>query len=118
MKRPINLLDGLFLLFLYFKLSGEGPKISWFEVFTPFIVGLLWTIVNFMLTESGFYGEIVDRFSFWLWKIRNKTLIKKAARNAHKAVMDSVLHGVHDVKNKAQGNPGQAHDSLKTGKQK
>lgn len=111
MKKPISLIEGLFLLFLYFKLTGTGLALSWFWVFSPFLFSAVFTVLEFFVDRYG----VVDRIKFWLWKIdlkiKSSQEIKKEKR--HIRQMDQVARFT-----KAGGNPGAFQDPVKTGEKK
>lgn len=81
MKRGINLYDGLFLLALYFKLSGTGPALNWVEVFLPYVIHLIVSL--FMLIDSIFkFTELVKFFVMKpLYILKYRRAYKRAIKN-------------------------------------
>jgi hypothetical protein len=97
--RPFNVFDGLFLVALYFKLSGQGPAIAWWEVFAPYMVEAVITIVGSVVVALQWH----ERIKYFLWKKavgwRMKKLAKKAKTIARRPSAVPTT-----------GNPGRAHD--------
>lgn len=102
--RPFNVFDGLFLLALAFKLTGEGPALSWFDVFAPYLIEAVLAIVGAI---AGIF-QWGERLKFFAWEKavgwRLKGLAKKAKAIARKDIAPA-------GPNKTTGNPGRAYDA-------
>lgn len=100
MKKPLNIYEALFLVFLYQKIN-HPEFLNWPLVYSPLFLEGLHTIGGAILKQYG----IDDRIRFFLWKIVMKRDLKKAAGKA-KDIMKSAK----------PGNPGQFYDQQKVGK--
>jgi hypothetical protein len=84
MIRPLNIFDGLVLLFLYCKLTGSGPvPITWFEVFSPWMAEVIVRIIGSVIILMG--GA--ERFKYWVWKIALKLRVRNASKEARRYIM-------------------------------
>lgn len=110
MKRTFNIFDGLFLLALYFKLSGTGPALAWWEVFAPYIVEAFSVVVAFVLNLFN----LKDRLKFWFWKMGMKLRVRRAANKAS-AFMKAAEERGKEAARKTGGNPGQFVDPANKG---
>lgn len=98
MIRPITIFDGLFLLFVYFKLNGDWPEISWWLVICgPYCGQLLFLAIVVMAKTFSFEDRL--KFFFWNWAVKRK--LKKASSDARKNMQDIV------------DRRGEAHKALK-----
>lgn len=118
MKRNFTVWDGLFILFLAFKLNGTGPDLTWLQVFSVYILQAF-LLVIFSLSESlGF----TDRLKFFYWKGIIGVRVWFAAGKAKREVMESYHEAMakEDLKksylNRVSGNPGIFVDPAKKGK--
>lgn len=82
MKRVFNVFDGLFLLGLYFKLSGTGPALQWWEVFAPYALEAVGIAIRLWLSTYSFG----DRLAFVLFKWKVTNTMRQASKDAEKQV--------------------------------
>lgn len=107
MKRTFNIFDGLFLLALYFKLTGTGLVVCWPAVFLPYLLEGALAIVS---AFSGLFGW-ADRVKYWFWKFALNRRVDKAGDKARKFMDDKFKEG-----QARSGNPGRFIDPQNTGK--
>lgn len=79
MKRSFNLFDGLFLLAVYFKLSGVYP-VSFLELWAPYLLEALMAIIYLVATMYGWQL----RFQTWVTKTATKIMLKRYVEKAKK----------------------------------
>jgi len=112
MKRQFSVFDGLFLLALYFKLSRTGPALSWFEVFTPYLVEGVAAIIGAALTLFN----VKDRLKFKLWQWAMQLRVKWAGKAARAFMAEQQAKGkAQATARKVGGNPGQFVDPANKG---
>ena len=109
MKRLFSIFDGLFLLALYFKLSGTGPALSWFDVFAPYLVEAVAALIGSVLTLFN----VKDRLKFLAWQWAMNLRVKWAGKAARAFMADQQAKG--QAARKVGGNPGQFVDPANKG---
>jgi hypothetical protein len=101
MKRGLNFSEAFFLVLFTCKGLGVplfGHVVSWFIVFAPFLLAVIFTGVEGMNSMKGW----TDRIRFFLWRRMATKKAKDAGKAAAKSMNDF-------LKNSA--NPGQAYDT-------
>lgn len=111
MKRTFNIFDGLFLMALYFKLTGTGLVVCWVAVFLPYMVeGALALIAAY----SRLFGWS-ERIKFWFWNWAKDRAIKRAGTQA-RAYMKKQEEAGKEQARQTGGNPGRFTDPQNLGK--
>jgi hypothetical protein len=103
MKKQFSVFDALFILFLYFKLSGTGPSMKWWECFSPYIMECGFTLLGFLYTLFNVGG----RLKFILWRKAMRIRVKVAAKKAKDQILKKFEEGARSKQ--AASNPGRAH---------
>jgi hypothetical protein len=82
--RNFQFTDGLVLLFLYFKLSGNTnvPGLTWFAVFSPWLIEIVWNFIGAYLQVN----DVTKRLTFWIWKFFMKRRVNRASAQARREV--------------------------------
>lgn len=111
MKRHFSIFDGLFLLALYFKLSGTGPVITWLEVFLPYLVEGVAAIIGAVAKLFNW----PDRLKFWFWKAAMRVRVRRAGEQARAVMAGHVKAAEQARARKTGGNPGQFVDPANKG---
>lgn len=104
MKRGLTIFDALFLLALVAKATNTklfGHGVSWFNVFSPYLVYLIVLIIEIYLTREHASERL--RFFFWRMWVNNKA--RKARKTAEQEFKTAYKKG------RQAGNPGQAYDT-------
>lgn len=105
MKKSFSVFDGLFLLALYFKLSGT-VNVSWLGVVAPCVLEMF---VSGLLLMNSIYGWD-NKPKIWLIKILSKKTFNDAVKAA-KAQAES-----EHKREQRRANPGQHIDPKNLGK--
>lgn len=100
MRKTFSIFDGLFLLFLYFKLSGTGPGLAWWEVWIPYMIEVVY-IIGANIAKAF---AVRDRLKYFLWNIAVKVRVKQAGKQARRVMATG------DSLNKQRSNPGKFID--------
>lgn len=111
MKRQFNIFDGLFLMALYFKLTGTGLVLCWVAVFLPYMVEGALAIIG---AYSRLFGWN-ERVKFWFWNWAKNKAVKRAGAQA-RAYMKAQEEAGKEQARKTGGNPGQFVDPKNLGK--
>lgn len=112
MKRQFSIFDGLFLLALYFKLSGSGPALSWFDVFAPYLVEAVTVLIGSVFTLFN----VKDRLKFRLWQWAMNLRVKWAGKAARAFMAEQNAKTGQAPARKVGGNPGQFVDPANKGR--
>lgn len=111
MKRTFNIFDGIFLMALYFKLTGSGLVLCWVAVFLPYLIeGALALITAY----SRLFGW-PERIKFWFWNWAKDWAVKRAGKRA-RAYMKKQEQAGKDHAATMGGNPGRFTDPQNLGK--
>jgi hypothetical protein len=111
MKRNFNIFDGLFLMALYFKLTGTGLILCWVAVFIPYMVEGALALIAAYFRLFGW----TDQVKFWLWKFALNKRVAKAGDKARE-FMKAQEEAGRDKARQTGGNPGRFNDPQNMGK--
>lgn len=107
MKRQFNIFDGLFLLALVFKLKNWTPTPTWFEVFLPYVIESVLSLIKVLSQLFGWE----DRVKFWFWNWAKDRAVKRAGTKAR-----DYMKAQEEAGKARSGNPGRFTDPQNLGK--